>query len=258
MLAHAPLRLLARQVDGRPDGLLAVGGQVLRRSARGVAFRQHVGARHRLGRQAQRERARMGVREGGRVQDRPLRAQDAADQGEGRERQPLPLKARPLRRRLRGRGRAHRDRRAHRGAVERRAQRHHGRAAGAAVHAGEGEPEAGREHGPARVHGRLGERADSARDDARAGGGPRMVRPEGLHRQEGQGDHDAGRADRGHRGRKARRRPRLVAARRQGELYRGALHGGHLGQARVRRHRHKGGGRDRPQAARLAGRGRSG
>lgn len=63
-----------------------------------------------------------------------------------------------------------------------------------------GAPAADRQRRAARVDGRRRHRAGRAPDDAGQGGGQAVVGAPRVHRQEGQGGVDAGRADTGHRG----------------------------------------------------------
>lgn len=254
-LLQAPqVRVLAHEDDRRPAGLLHGGHKVPRRGARGVADRQHVVGGDVLRRAQGEVGAGAQVRPRGRLRPAAVPPGHAGDQGQGRERQPVPLAPGRLRRGLRGRGGAHRRHRAHRGALQRGAQRLDGRAARGAVHEGEGEPASGGQHAASGGHGGGRAGADGAGDHARQGGGPRVVGAPQVHRAQGQGDRDAGRADTDHHGRRAGRCPRLVAGHAQGQLYRGALCRRHKRQGAVRRRGHKGRRPREPRAPRPDGR----
>ncbi len=90
-----------REDDRPPARVPAPDVQGPRRRARGTRHRQHVGARLPLGRQEAQGRAGVEVRRRGRVPPGPVRAPEPRDQGQGRERQQVPLQAGGLRGRVR-------------------------------------------------------------------------------------------------------------------------------------------------------------
>ena len=98
VLEAPPVPQVADQDPGRPAGLHVRRRGEARGRPRRVAHRQHVRDRRgRRGRQAGARPARRALLPRGRLPHRALRAEDAPDQGQGGEREPLPLEAPRLR-----------------------------------------------------------------------------------------------------------------------------------------------------------------
>lgn len=179
-------------------------------------------------------------------------AEEPADQGQGGVVEPVPVEAGRLRGRLPRRGGARGRHRAHRGAVQHRAQRVDRGAAGGAVHAREGGAAQGGQHGAFGVDG--GRRL-------RPGGAPTMLvrcrgrefsvprrcigrRVKVLAMPSGQVRVEMAGRD--------RRGPRPVGPGRARRLRPGALRRGPGREGALRRRRHRGGGPRQPGAARQA------
>ena len=205
LLPAPPVRLLQDAHRGRRHGVPAGGDGRQRRHGAHAGHRQHVLHRLVLRLGAARLGALRQVRRRGGLRAGAGAAEEPADQGQGGVVEPVPVEAGRLRGRLPRRGGARGRHRAHRGAVQHRAQRVDRGAAGGAVHAREGGAAQGGQHGASGVDGGRRLRPGGAPHDARPLPGPRVLGAPALHRQARQGARDAVGPGEGGDGRRDRR-----------------------------------------------------